>query len=104
MADLDIAEDLGARADQHATGDLRMAIGALLACAAERDAVQDRDVIADDGGFADDEARRVIEEDAAADACGRVDIGLEDAGGAALQVERQITAAPASRRTWASKA
>src|SRR5678815_4820752 len=42
MADLDIAEDLGAGADQHAVADLRMAVLVLLAGAAERDAMQDR--------------------------------------------------------------
>ena len=44
-----------------------MAILVLLAGAAERDAVQDRDVVFDHSGFADDKAGGMIEEDAAAD-------------------------------------
>ncbi len=67
-----------------------MAVGALLAGTAECDAVQDRDVVADDGGLANDEAGGVVEEDALADTGGRIDVGLEDAGGAALQIERKI--------------
>ncbi len=74
-------------------GDLRMAVATFLAGAAESNAMQDRDVIADDGRFADHQAGRVIEEDALADARSRVDIRLENAGGTALQIEREITAA-----------
>ena len=47
MADLDIAEDLGARADQHATADLGMAVARLLAGAAQRHALHDRDIVLD---------------------------------------------------------
>ena len=46
MADLDVAEDLRARADQHAAADLRMAVAVVLAGAAERHVVQDRDIVA----------------------------------------------------------
>ena len=67
MADLDIAENLRARPDHHAVADLGMAVLVLLAGAAERHAVQDRDVVLDDGGLADNEAGGVVEEDAAAD-------------------------------------
>ena len=48
MADLDIAEDFRARADQHAVTDFRVAVAGLLAGAAERHALQDRDVVLDD--------------------------------------------------------
>ena len=67
MADLDIAENFRARPDQHAVANLGMAILVLLAGAAERDAVQDRDVVLDHRGLAADETGGVIEEDAAAD-------------------------------------
>src|SRR5689334_4938105 len=93
MADLDIAEDLRARADQHAMANLRMTVLVLLAGAAERDAVQDRDVVLDDSGLAADKAGGVVEEDAAADARGGIDVGLEHRGGAALQVIRKVLAA-----------
>src|SRR6185295_10118413 len=65
MADLDVAEDLGARADQYAAADFRMTISRLLAGAAERHLLQDRHVILDHRGLAYHEAGRMIEEDSA---------------------------------------
>ena len=56
MADLDIAEDLGARADQHAAADFRMTVAAGLAGTTERHAVQDRHIVFDHGGLTDHEA------------------------------------------------
>src|SRR5271156_2733743 len=93
MADLDIAENFGARPDQYAMADLGMAVLILLAGAAEGDAVQDRDVILDDGGLAADEAGGVVEEDAAADSGRRIDIGLEHRRRTALQIIGKILAA-----------
>src|SRR6267142_1758680 len=73
MPDLDIAENFRPRTDH--------------------DAVQDRDVILDDRGLAAHEAGRMIEEDAAADSGGGIDVGLEYRRGTALQVGREIPAA-----------
>ena len=67
IADFDVAENLGASADQHAVADLGVAIARILAGAAERHVLQHRDVVLDDGRRADDEAGGVIEEDALAD-------------------------------------
>ncbi|MGO8656496.1 DUF3126 family protein, partial [Rhizobium ruizarguesonis] len=39
--------------------------------------------------YIDDEDGGVIEEDALADTSGWIDVGLEDAGGTALQIERE---------------
>ena len=89
-ADLDIAEDLGAGADQHAVADLGMAVAGLLAGAAERHVLQDRDIVLDHRRLADDEAGGVVEEDAAAHRHRRIDVGLEDLRRAALQVEREV--------------
>ena len=75
VPDLDIAEDLGARPDHHAAANFRMAIFVFLASAAERHAMEDRDVVVDDRGFADYQPGRVIEEDAASDARIRIDVG-----------------------------
>ena len=77
MSDLDIAEDLGAGADQYAAANLGMAIARLLAGAAERHLLQDRHVVLDDRGLADHEAGGMVEENAAPDAHGRMDVGLE---------------------------
>src|SRR5581483_6082383 len=93
MADLDIAQNLRARADHHAAADFRMTVLMLLAGAAERDVMQDRHVVLDDGGLTDDEAGRMVEENAAADLRRRIDVALEDRGRAALQVKRKILAA-----------
>src|SRR5689334_24374798 len=93
MADLDVAENLCAGADQHAVTDFRMTVLVLLAGATERDAVQDRDVVLDHSGLAADKTGGVVEEDAAADARGRIDVGLEHRGGAALEIIRKILAA-----------
>ena len=55
--------------------------------------MQDRHVILDDRRLADDQTGGMVDEDALADAGGRIDVGLEDGGGPALQVERKILAA-----------
>src|SRR4249920_1054199 len=93
MADLDIAENFRTRPDQHAMANLRMAILVLLAGAAERDAVQDRNVVLDHSGLAADEAGRVIEENAAADQSSGVDVSLKHRRCAALQIIGKILAA-----------
>ena len=58
MADLDIAEDLGAGADEHAVPDLGMAVAGFLAGAAERHVLHDRDIVLDHRRLADDDAMR----------------------------------------------
>src|SRR6185503_15438071 len=54
LADLDIAEHLGARADHHAAAHLGMTVAAGFAGAAERDGVQHGDIVLHDSRFADD--------------------------------------------------
>src|SRR5450759_1288528 len=93
MADLDIAENFRASPDQYAAADLGVAVLIFLAGPAQRDTVQDRDVVFDHSGLADDEAGGVIEEDTAADpGCG-IDVGLEHRRRAALQIVGKILAA-----------
>lgn len=55
MAHLDIAEHLGARRQQNAVPDFWMPVADFLAGAAERYALENRDVVADLGRLADDE-------------------------------------------------
>jgi hypothetical protein len=90
MADLDVAEDLGARADEHAAADLRVPVAPLLARAAERHVLEHGDVVLDHGGGAHHEARGVVEEDAPSDSRRRVDVGLEHLRRAALEVESVV--------------
>jgi len=90
VADLDVAQNLRAGADQHAVADLGVTVARLLARAAERNALQNRDIILDDTGLADDQRRRVVEEHALADSRRRVDVDAESGRGAALQQQRKI--------------
>src|SRR5260221_11509647 len=103
MADLDVAESFRARPDQYAVPDFWMAVLVLLAGAAQRDAVQDRDVVLDHGGLTAYEPGGVIQENPAANpGCG-IDVGLEYRRGAALQVIGEILAAlllQPMRQTW----
>src|SRR4029078_651961 len=70
-----------------------MAVFVLLTRAAKRHVMQDRDIIFDDGGLADDQHGRMIEENAATDFRRRIDIAPEDRSCAALKVEREVLAA-----------
>ena len=90
MADFDIAEYLGTGAQKHAAADFRVAVAHFLPRAAERHALQHGNVVLDDDGRADDDSRRMVEENALADHSGGVDVDLKDFGRAALQVEREI--------------
>jgi len=64
FADLDIAEDLGARGKQHAAANFRMPVTFLLAGTTERDPVQHGHVVFHHRRFADDDSRRVVHHDA----------------------------------------
>ena len=85
VADLDIAEDLGAGPDHNALANLRMTVAVLVAGAAQRHAVQKRDIVIDHRGLTDHEAGGMVDKDAATDFCRRVDIGLEHRRGTTLQ-------------------
>ena len=90
MTHLDIAEDLGSGADEHAVADLGMTVAALLAGAAERHVLEHRHVVLDHRGRADNETCCVVEEDAATDPGRRMNIGLEHLRRPALEIEREI--------------
>src|SRR4051794_26790351 len=75
--DLDIAQDLGARTDEHAAPHLRVPITRLLTRPAQRDFVQQRYVVFHDGGLADDDARAVVNQYARANPGRRMDVDPE---------------------------
>src|SRR5436190_18623889 len=77
MADFDITENLGPCSDQHAAADFWMPVLVFLAGAAESYAMQDRDIVFDDSGFAAHESGGVIEKDAATDPGRGIDVGLK---------------------------
>ncbi len=54
----------GARADQHAVADFRMAVAVFLAGTAERHTMQHRHIVIDHRGLADHDARGVVDENA----------------------------------------
>ena len=89
-ADFDIAEDFCSGADQHAATDFRVAVAGLLAGAAERDILQNRNIVFDHRRRADDEAGRMIEKHALPYARRRMNVGLEQIRGAALQIEGEV--------------
>lgn len=84
--DGDIAEDLCPGPDQHPVEDFRVTVAALLAGAAQGDFVENGDIVADNGGFSDNDARGVVEENALADDGGGVDVHGKDLADNALQV------------------
>jgi len=68
VSDGDRAEQLGAGADSHVVLDGGVTLTGREAGAAQRDALIERYVIADDGGFADHDPGSVVDEKAVADA------------------------------------
>lgn len=77
VADVDWAEDLGARADEDIVAQGGMALAGVLAGAAEGHAVVDGAVVADLCRLTKDDAHAVVDEQALADLCAGVDL---DAG------------------------
>jgi hypothetical protein len=77
FADGDVAEDVGGVADEDVVAEGGVALAADLASATESNALVDRDVVPDDGGFANDDTHAVVDEEAAADDGAGVDL---DAG------------------------
>ena len=58
-----------------------MALAGLVTGAAERDALVEHAVVAHDGGFADDDAHGVVDKEALADLCGRMNLDAGDVAG-----------------------
>ena len=63
VSNLDVAEHLGAGAHRDVVAKRRVALAALLARSAERDALVEHAVIAHHGGLADDDAHGVVDEE-----------------------------------------
>src|SRR5262249_23138784 len=77
MADLDIAENLRARADHDRAPDLRMTVLLRLAATPKRYIMRYRNVIFDQRRLAHDTTRRMVEENAETDFRSRIDVALE---------------------------
>ena len=84
VADMGVAaEDGGPGIDDHVVADLRVPVDALdgvavfadrEALGSERDALVKLYVVADYGGFTDDDACAVVDEEIASDGCARMDV------------------------------
>jgi hypothetical protein len=92
MPDGDVAQHLGARADQHARADLGMPVAVLLAGAAQRHRMQHRDVVADHRGLADHDGMGMVDHDPLPDPCPGMDVDPEDLRGAHLEIVRHVLA------------
>ena len=80
MPDLDIAQYLCPRSNHDSVSNFWVAIADLIARPPERHVVEQGHIVINDGGLADHETGRMIEEDAPPDASGGMNIGLEDRG------------------------
>ena len=86
---VNIAQDLGAGADQDPIADLGMAIALVLASATQGHRLQNGNVVADHGGLAYDQPGGVVEHDPLTHAGSRVDVHAEGGGHAILEKQRQ---------------
>ena len=95
---LERAEHLRTRADHHIVADGRVTLARILARAAESNALIERHVVPDLRRFADDYARAMVDEEAMADLCGRVDFDPRFMRGAlrnpTCQEKQPVTVAP----------
>src|SRR4029450_5217131 len=98
VADLEGADDLGAGADNDVVAQGRMAFLALQARPAEGHALQQRDVLTDLGGLADDDPHAVIDEEAGAELRGWMDLDARDEPRDVRQEARRDRPAPAPHR------
>ena len=92
--DLHVPQDLRAGPDEDAFPHLRVPVPGLFPRPAQGHLVQHGNVVTDDGGFADDEARGVVDEDAVADPGGGMDVHAENFGDPVLKVQRKEFAFP----------
>jgi hypothetical protein len=74
IADVDVPQKLGVRAEHDAVADFRVTVADFVAGTAERNPVQKADVVPDDGGFADDDVCRMVNQEPVTDLCRGVKI------------------------------
>ncbi len=86
---MDIAKDLRPRTDQHAVANLWVTVAVFFTCAAQRDRLQNRYPVTDNGRFAHHQAGGVIEHDAVSKTGGGVNIDTELSRHLALQEQGQ---------------
>ena len=87
VADADVSQNLGARADDHVVAEGGVPLALLLAGAAQGHALVEQNVVADFGGLADHHAHAVVDEEPAADRRAGMDLDARQ-GAAELRNER----------------
>jgi hypothetical protein len=92
FADFDVPEDFGSRADQDSAAHFGVSVTALFACATESDGMEDGDIVFNDGSFTDDEACGMVEEQALAKCCCRVDVHSKSFRDETLQMAGKVLA------------
>ena len=82
---MDVAEKLGMGAQHYTIPDFRMTVSNLVAGSAQGYAVQETDVVSDDGCFADDNVGGMVHEKSVTDFCSRMEIHAEFAADDVLE-------------------
>ena len=74
IADVDVSQKLGVCAEHDAVADFRVTVADFVTGTAERNPVQKADIVPDDGGFADDDVCRMVNQEPVTDLCRGVKI------------------------------
>nr|VVW55908.1 unnamed protein product [Nymphaea colorata] len=89
MADLDVSQHMRTCTNQDPIPNLGVPVAAALSGTAERHVVQDRHIVADDGGLADHGPGSMVQEHPLTDPCTGVDVHGKDLGHPVLDDQRQ---------------
>jgi hypothetical protein len=85
VANVNVAEQLGVGTEHHSVSDFRMTVADFVTGTAEGHAVQETDVVADYGGFTDDNVCGVVNQETMTDFGGRMNVHAELAADDALE-------------------
>ena len=97
-ADLDITQHGRTRSDQDAASDLRMSITGFGSAAAECHILKKRYIVFDDRRFANDNSGCVVEENSCSEFDRRMNVDLENFGGAGIQIASKVASAVMPKR------
>ena len=93
ITDVDVAEQLRMGTEHHTVPDFRVTVADFVTGTAERHAVQETHVVADDGRFADDNICRMVDQQPVADYGRRMDVHAKLAADDALEhLGREVAA------------
>ena len=90
----DIPENLSPCSDKDASSDFWMAVPSLFSRAPQGHLMQKGNIIAHHGGFSDDDAGCMVDQDAFSDPCRRMNIDRKNLGDPAIQKMRKTFSPP----------